>query len=276
MSPMPSCWEAGPLTSALLAAGQHHRVRTQDGQPWTAKRHFSSKIPFSSLAALWACESNSATRPVAGILSRWWWTGGWTGRLGREWWLAPDYTSCDWVPFSSIHTPATAIKTGCLLQQGVRLCVSPLTPRYNSPEESEAHKNGTTFQNFSDRHKNGLFLLKDWRKCIICHFKAKNRFYRQLLWSRNENYTLKFKHQFQSVCMRTRKRCTLCGETNERQWDRHTPPAAFDRPQRASWKNSHQDFWWNNVNVVEKNVNFLKVFQRKLSWNLVQYFQMTP
>lgn len=148
MSTTPSCWEAGPLTSAPLAAGQTHRVRTQDGQAWTAKRHFSSKIHFSSLAARWACESNSATRPVAGILSRWWWTGGWTGRLGREWWLAPDYTSCDRVPLSSIHMPATAIKIGCLLQQGVHLFVSPLTGK------NQSLTNGSTFQAESKLGKN--------------------------------------------------------------------------------------------------------------------------
>lgn len=90
---MLSCWEAGQPTSALQAAIQHHRARTQDRQAWTAKRPFPSRIFLSSLAALRARESNSATRPVPGILSRWLWTGGWTERLGREWWLVPDYTS---------------------------------------------------------------------------------------------------------------------------------------------------------------------------------------
>ncbi len=100
---MLSCWEAGQPTSALQAAVQHHSERTQDRQAWSAKRPFPSRIFLSSLAALWACESNSATRPVPGILSRWWWTGGWTGRLGREWWLVPDYTSGGWVPLLLLH-----------------------------------------------------------------------------------------------------------------------------------------------------------------------------
>lgn len=67
-----------------------------------------------------SAESNSATRPVPGILSRWWWTGGWPGRLGRERWLIPDYTSGGRVPFSrssssssSRHMPGMTTETGC-------------------------------------------------------------------------------------------------------------------------------------------------------------------
>ena len=137
---MLSCWEAGQPTSAPRAASQHHRARTRDRQAWSAKRPFPSRIFLSSLAALGAWESNSATRPVSGILSRWWWTGGWTGRLGREWWLVPDYTSGGWVPFSSsstssssssCHMPGMAMETGCspvlVLQWGVKLFISDMT-----------------------------------------------------------------------------------------------------------------------------------------------------
>lgn len=101
------------------------------------KKAFSLQDFLSSLAVLRARESNSATRPVPGILSRWWWTGGWTGRLGREWWLVPDYTSGGWVPFSSSsssrHMLAMATKTGCfpvcVLQQGVKLFIRNMTWR---------------------------------------------------------------------------------------------------------------------------------------------------
>lgn len=134
---MLSCWEEGQPTSTLQAAGQQYRVRMQDWQAWSAKRPFPSRIFLSNLAALWACEPNSATRPVPGILSRWWWTGGWTGRLGREWWLIPDYTSGGTVPFSrytssSTHLmPGMATETGCyplsVLQGGDRLFISNMT-----------------------------------------------------------------------------------------------------------------------------------------------------
>lgn len=77
---MLSCWEAGQLTSALLAASQHHRARTQDRQAWTAKRPFSSRL----FLAFWARVPNSATRPVPGILSRWQWTGGVTRQIKKR------------------------------------------------------------------------------------------------------------------------------------------------------------------------------------------------
>lgn len=97
------------------------------------KGPFPSRIFLPSLAELSVFESNSATRPVPGILSRWPWTGGWTGRLGREWWLVPDYTSGCCVPFTSssssspspCHMPGMAAETGCfpvtVLQQCVKL-----------------------------------------------------------------------------------------------------------------------------------------------------------
>lgn len=147
---MLSCWEAGQPTSAPQAAVQHRRARTQDRQAWTAKRPFPSRIFLSSLAVLRARESNSAARPVPGILSRWWWTGGWTERLGREWWLVPDYTSGGWVPFSSSsssssrHMPGMATEAGCspvfVLQQGVKLFISSKTWCYGSAVKSMQNK----------------------------------------------------------------------------------------------------------------------------------------
>lgn len=74
MSWMLSYWEAGQPTSALRAAVQYHRARTQGRQAGTAKRPFPYGIFLSSLAELRARETNSTTRPVPGILSRWWWT----------------------------------------------------------------------------------------------------------------------------------------------------------------------------------------------------------
>ena len=114
MSWMLSYWEAGQPTSALRAAVQYHRARTQGRQEGTAKRPFPYRIFLSNLAELRARESNSTTRPVPGILSRWWWTGAWTERLGREWWLVPEYTSGNWVPFSSsCHMPGMATDAEC-------------------------------------------------------------------------------------------------------------------------------------------------------------------
>ena len=182
---MLSCWEAGQPTSALRAAGQHHRARTRDRQAWSARRPFPSRIFLSSLAVLGARESNSATRPVSGILSRWWWTGGWTGRLGREWWLVPDYTSGEWVPFSSsssssssssfssssyssCHMPGIATETGCspvlVLQRGVKLFLSDMTWCCGSAVKSAQYK-----------HQGGLKPLNvgpNWGKCG----PAKSRF----------------------------------------------------------------------------------------------------
>ena len=54
---MLSCWEPGQPASALQAFGQHHRVRMQDWQAWSAKRPFPSRIFLSSLAVLWTSES---------------------------------------------------------------------------------------------------------------------------------------------------------------------------------------------------------------------------
>lgn len=63
--------------------------------------------------------------------------GGWTGRLGREWWLIPDYTSGGTVPFSRYTSsctrlmPGMATETGCyplsVLQGGDRLFISNMT-----------------------------------------------------------------------------------------------------------------------------------------------------
>lgn len=75
------------------------------------------------------------------------WTGGWTERLGREWWLVPDYTSGDWVPFfssSSRYMPGTATETGCspvsVLKQGVKLFISNTKWCYGSAIKSMQNK----------------------------------------------------------------------------------------------------------------------------------------